>query len=132
MATKKKTINQEVTQGKGETPEGDRYQERGSFFEVSRKILLASIGAVALAQDEIEDFVNQLVERGEIAEKEGLKLLGEIRERRKKKIREMEARGLKQVEEILGRLNVPTKADIEMLHERIALLTKKVDELKKE
>ena len=37
----------------------------------------------------------------------------------------------KQVEQILERLNVPTKGDIDTLSEKIASLTKKVDELKK-
>jgi len=37
----------------------------------------------------------------------------------------------KQVEQILERLNVPSKADIDTLTEKIASLSKKVDELKK-
>jgi poly(hydroxyalkanoate) granule-associated protein len=37
----------------------------------------------------------------------------------------------KQVEQILERLNVPSKADIDTLSEKIASLSKKVDELKK-
>jgi polyhydroxyalkanoate synthesis regulator phasin len=37
----------------------------------------------------------------------------------------------KRIEMILDRMNVPTKADIEMLGEKIAILTKKVDELKR-
>jgi poly(hydroxyalkanoate) granule-associated protein len=37
----------------------------------------------------------------------------------------------KRIEEILDRLNVPTKSDIEALSAKITALTKKVDELKK-
>ena len=52
--------------------------ERSSLLEMSRKVLLAGVGAVALAQDEIEEFVNKLVERGEIAEKDGRKLIRDL------------------------------------------------------
>jgi len=54
-----------------------------TLFQTARKVLLASVGAMALAQDEIEEFVNRLVERGEIAETDGRKLMQEIKERRK-------------------------------------------------
>ncbi|HEB65380.1 MAG TPA: poly(hydroxyalkanoate) granule-associated protein, partial [Chloroflexi bacterium] len=41
-------------------------EERGTLYEAARKVLMAGIGAVALAQDEAENFVNKLVERGEL------------------------------------------------------------------
>lgn len=104
-------------------------EESRPLFDIARKVLLASIGAMALAQDEVEDFVNRLVDRGEIAEKDGRKLVKEIIDRRKNETRKAEVR--KRVEETLDRFNVPTKSDIEALSEKIAALTKKVDELKK-
>lgn len=57
---------------------------RGGFAELSRKILLAGIGAAALAQEEIERFVNRLVEKGELAEKDARKMIQEIMEKREK------------------------------------------------
>jgi poly(hydroxyalkanoate) granule-associated protein len=105
-------------------------EEHKPILEAARKVLLAGIGAVALAQDEIEDFVNRLVERGEIAEKDGRKLLNEVMDRRKKDADKAEDVVTKRVEEILDRMNVPTKADIEALSDKITLLSK-VDELKR-
>jgi poly(hydroxyalkanoate) granule-associated protein len=86
---------------------------------------------VALAQDEIESFVKKLVERGEIAEQDGKKLVREVTERRKKETKKAEDELDKRVEELLDRMNVPTKSDIEALSAKITALTKKVDELKK-
>lgn len=106
-------------------------EERNSFVEAARKVLLAGIGAVALAQDEVEDFVDRLVERGEIAEKDGKKLVREVMDRRKKQAEKAEDEVTKRVEEILDRMNVPTKADIDALGEKIGMLTKKVEDLKK-
>jgi len=106
-------------------------EERKPLLEAARKVLLASIGAVALAQDEIEDFVNRLVERGEIAEKDGRKLVRELVDRRKKEAEKAEDGITKRVEEILDRMSVPTKADIKALGDKIAALSKKVEDLKK-
>jgi polyhydroxyalkanoate synthesis regulator phasin len=106
-------------------------EEHNVLLDAVRKVLLASIGAVALAQEEIEDFVNKLVERGEIAEKDGKKLVHEVMDKRKKEAVKAEDEFSKRVEEILTRLNVPSKLDIETLGEKIASLSKKVDELKK-
>jgi polyhydroxyalkanoate synthesis regulator phasin len=107
------------------------HEEHKPLLEAARKVLRAGIGAVALAQDEVEDFVNRLVERGEIAEKDGRKLVREVMDRRKKDADKAEDVVTKRVEEILDRMNVPTKSDIEALGDKIAALSKKVDELKK-
>jgi poly(hydroxyalkanoate) granule-associated protein len=104
--------------------------ERKPLLDAARKVLLASIGAVALAQEEVEDFVNKLVERGEIAEKDGKKLIRETMEKRKKEAKKAEDQLDKRMEEILDRMNVPSKSDIEALSAKISALTKKVDELK--
>jgi len=57
--------------------------------------------------------------------KDARKLLREMAEKRKRV-------GLEsQLEEVLDRMNVPTKADIEALGEKIAILARKVEELKK-
>lgn len=104
--------------------------ERNPLFEAARKVLLASIGAVALAQEEVDDFVNKLVERGEIAEKDGKKLIRETMDKRKKEAKKAEDQLDKRMEEILDRMNVPSKSDIEALSAKISALTKKVDELK--
>ncbi len=111
--------------------EGTEEMERNPLLELARKVLLASMGAVALAQEEAEEFVNKLVERGEIAEKDGKKLIRDVMEKRKKEAKKAEDELEKRIEELLDRMNVPTKSDIEALSAKITALTKKVDELKK-
>lgn len=111
--------------------EGSEEMERNPLLEATRKVLLASIGAVALAQEEIEAFVNKLVERGEIAEKDGKKLVRDVMDKRKKEAKKAEDELDKRIEDLLDRMNVPTKSDIEALSAKITTLSKKVDELKK-
>jgi poly(hydroxyalkanoate) granule-associated protein len=132
MATKKNTPAAEaapVQEGMAEQANGA--EERNPLVEALRKVLLAGIGAVALAQEEIEDFIDKLVERGEIAEKDGRKLAREVMEKRKKTTEKAEDQFNKRVEEILERMNVPAKSDIDALSDKITTLSQKVDELKK-
>ena len=102
------------------------------MYEATRKVVLASIGAVALAQEEVEQFISKLVERGEIAEKDGKKLVHEVMDKRKKETKKAEGEVDKRMEELLARMNVPSRSDIDALSAKITALTKKVDELKKE
>jgi poly(hydroxyalkanoate) granule-associated protein len=105
------------------------------MLEMARRMLLAGIGAVALAQEEIEEFVQKLVDRGEIAEKDGRKLVKDIMERRRRKAQEVreetEEEFDKRIEQLLVRMNIPSKTDIEALNVKITALTKKVEDLRK-
>jgi poly(hydroxyalkanoate) granule-associated protein len=117
-----------------------------------RRVLMAGVGVVVLTKDEIEDFVAKLIERGEIAEQDGRRLIGEVLHRQRKEAAEMadkvedvaekvqegtekqitraESMLDQRIEGILGRLNVPTKSDIDALSEKISLLAEKVDALR--
>ena len=106
-------------------------EELKPLFENTRKVILAGIGAVALAQDEIEEFITRLVERGEIAERDGRNLIQEAKDRRKKRMEKVENEMSKRIEEILKHVDIPSKSDIDALSAKIAALSKKVDELKK-
>ncbi|MBN2549975.1 MAG: phasin family protein [Anaerolineales bacterium] len=110
---------------------GEDKEEHYPMLEAARKILLAGIGAMAIAQDEIEEFVQKLVDRGEIAEKDGRKLVREIMDKRRKRVEHAEAELTTRIEDILNRMSVPTKKDIDALSEKIAILTRKVEQLKK-
>ena len=105
-----------------------------SLVEGLRRLLLASIGAVAMTRDETEAFVNKLVERGEIAQKDGERLLRELSNRMRQsrpQVREVGERMEQGVEEFLNRLNIPSKRDIEELSAKIAQLSARVEELRK-
>lgn len=110
-----------------------------------RKVLLAAVGAVVVTKEEIEDFVDKLVERGEIAEQEGRKLVSDVLARRRsetervaekmgervsEEIGRAESMLDERIESILSRLNVPTRGDIDALSEKISALAAKVDALK--
>jgi poly(hydroxyalkanoate) granule-associated protein len=118
---------------------GENSTEAGkSLVEGLRKLLLAGIGAVALSRDETEDFVNKLVARGELAQKDAEKLLREVQSRLRQarpdvqeQAGKVSSRVEQGMEEFLNRLNIPSKRDVDELSAKIAQLTARVEELRK-
>lgn len=109
-------------------------KESRFFIDAARNALLASIGAVALAQDELEEIVDKLVERGEMAEKDGRKVMKDLLDRRKQKVEksrgDLENNLEQRIEDVLHKLNVPSKRDVDELNRKLTLLSEKVDDLK--
>lgn len=110
----------------GKNDDAETVDKRGSIFELSRTMVLAAIGVVAVAEDEITRFVDRLVDRGEIAEKDARKLIQEVIDRREKMVREKK-------EELQRNrpMTVATKADVEALNAKITELSEKIEALKK-
>ena len=120
------------TKPKVETVVEEPVEKRQSqMFDLLRHVLLASIGAVVIVEEEIEALVNKMIERGEIAEKDGKKLVREVMDKRKGSAQKLDEQIKKDVEAVLERISIPTKADVEDLGEKINVLSTKIDELKK-
>ena len=103
-------------------------------------MLLASLGAAALTTEEAAGILNKLVERGELAEADAKKLLGDFQSRGKVGEEELTkaTKGVakkanvameESVESVLEKLNVPSKGDVDKLSEQIAQLNEKINKL---
>ncbi|HRA66829.1 MAG TPA: phasin family protein [Caldilinea sp.] len=114
--------------------------QSANLYILMRKVLLSSLGAVALTMEEANELLAKLVERGEIAETDLQKMIDELRAQRERS--EAEAAKTRDeltkkasntlegsVETILTRLNVPNKSDIEELSRKISHLNEKVSAL---
>lgn len=97
-----------------------------------RKVMLASVGAVGIAQDEASDLINRMVERGEITEKDARKLVNDMQKELNKRRKGGQTKAEKEMEGVMEKLNVPSKADIEDLTGQVSELSKRIDELKAE
>jgi poly(hydroxyalkanoate) granule-associated protein len=112
------------------------------MFEVMRKLMLAGVGALALSRDEAEEFINRLVERGELAQKDAQNLIDETVERLRKttqpqinpiqsSVANLSTQVETNLEQLLNRLNIPSKRDIDELSAKIAHLAGRVEELRR-
>ncbi|MBI3271986.1 MAG: phasin family protein [Planctomycetes bacterium] len=100
-----------------------------------RRIVLAGVGAVAVAQEEYETFISRLVAKGEIAEKDGKQLLADLLSRQKKAAKDGAGKLTgaldNRIERIFHKMHIPTKSDVATLAQRIEELNEKLDKLVK-
>lgn len=97
-----------------------------------RKMILASVGVVGVAQDEITHLLERMVERGEITEKDARKLLNDTQKEFNRRRRSGQTKAEREMESMMEKLAVPSKADIEDLTKQVAHLSKRIEELKAE
>ena len=119
-----------MAEAKKAIEDGETSGPRSPLLNTVRKLMLAGVGAVALAQDEAQELIDRLVERGEIAEGDGKQLMRDLKSRRKRQTKRVEEELDQRVAEVLDRMNIPTKAEIQSLSDKIAELSDKVDKLK--
>ncbi len=117
--------------------------QSANAFLMARRALLASLGVVACSLEEGNQFIDKLVERGEVAESDIYKMLNDLRssgrageEKASESRKSMAAKASMaledSVEQILNRFNVPTRGDIEALSSKITQLTERIQTLKKQ
>ena len=135
-----------VTQGEVKTEQAPETAEQGELAteeagvglsEAAGKLILASIGAVALAGDSLKGLLGRLIERGQEVQEDARKRASVLQE----KAQQLTGRGTQKVESVLDTMNLPTKADLESLptrsdiqslHDQLAVLSTKVDQLSRE
>ncbi len=132
--------------------EASEVDETHTLLSNVRKVVLAGVGAIASAQEsaetqigsfvkDVEAFINKLVERGEIADKEGRELISEVVEKRKaaatqatekvsQRVDSAETVVTSRLDKVISRLNVPTQSDFDAVTQKIVTLGEKVDQLK--
>lgn len=97
-----------------------------------RKMVLASVGVVGVAQDEVNHLLERMVQRGEITEKDARKLVSEAQKEFNRRRKSGQTKAEKELEGLMEKMNVPSKADIEDLTKQVAHLSKRIEELKAE
>ena len=112
----------------GDTVKAAEKSVRSSLYETTRLILLAGVGAVTLAQEEVNAFVDRLVERGEMAEQDARKLVREVVEKREKMEQELRERAASRH----ATRSTVAQSDIDTLTARVAELTRQIEELRQQ
>ena len=105
--------------------------EKWTWIDLLRTPILASVGAFSIAEEGIEKFVKELVERGEASEKEGKKIVEDFRKRTRKNRKDLESGIDGRIEKALKSFRLPTKKDVDALSKKIGRLEKRVDRLTK-
>jgi len=92
------------------------------MFAFIKKSLLTGIGLTLMTKDKVEELGKELVERGEMSEKEGKEFIDELVKKSEKARKDLDAKIERLVQDALEKTNVATKRDIEKLVTRIEQL----------
>ena len=101
------------------------------MLEISRKLLLAGIGAAVLTKERIEGIVRELIKQGEISKEEGIKLVKEVLQKGEEMQKTLETKIELGINKAMERLNIPTRKEIQELREKLEKLIKKVEGITK-
>ncbi|MCA9942057.1 MAG: phasin family protein [Anaerolineales bacterium] len=105
------------------------------LLENGRKVFLASLGAFAMAQEEMIELFNNLVERGTNTEQKTRNMVNDRVENQqkdaKKAAKRVEKEVEKRLENVLHFMNIPSKNDIDKLNRKVTTLNKKINDLSK-
>lgn len=96
-----------------------------SDTHILRKIGLIGIGVISLTQEKIEEFIQEMIKKGEISKEEGKKIVKEMLSEKEKQLKEMEDKINEKVKECIKKSGIATESDINELKKRIEELEKK-------
>lgn len=96
-----------------------------TFFDVIKNAILAGFGI----QETVKEFIDELVKKGELSKSQGAKLLKEWTEKAGKTSELLSKNISELLTRTLGKMNLPTKDDIEKLHKEIQSLSNRLSKL---
>ncbi len=100
------------------------------MFEILRKTILFGAGLASMTQEKMEKFVDEMVKKGEISEKEGRELVDDLIARSKKTRQDFEQTVNKTVAKAMEKLNIPQRSEIEKIWARIEELERSKEDKK--
>ena len=93
--------------------------------DLIKKTILAGLGALSFSREKAEKLAKDLVKRGELAKTEEAKFVKDLMNRAEKSRVDIEKRIEKIVKEILVKLDIPTRKELEALKAKVNKLSKK-------
>lgn len=94
------------------------------MFEFIKKAIFIGAGLASLTAEKIEEAVKEIVNKGDLTEKQGKELVQELKEKSAKARKELGERIDKMISDTLQKLNIPTRKEVEELKARIEQLEK--------
>ncbi len=94
------------------------------MLDFLRKMTMAGAGLAIMTTEKIQEFVDELVKRGEMTEKEAKEAVDEYVEKSKQAKKDFEGKMEQWVTGFLNRMNIPTRKELDEIKERLAKLEK--------
>jgi polyhydroxyalkanoate synthesis regulator phasin len=89
-----------------------------------KRLKVLSVGLFYMGKEKVEEYVAELIKKGEITEKEGRALVNELVAKSKEASRDLEERIHKVMADAHDKLHDPLKKEMEALRKKVAKLEK--------
>ncbi|HEK86000.1 MAG: phasin family protein [Candidatus Saccharicenans sp.] len=87
--------------------------------ELIKKTILAGLGLISLTREKAEELAKDLIKRGELAQTEEAKFVKDLMAQAEKNKAELEKKVEQISENVLKKLNLPTRKEFEELKARV-------------
>lgn len=94
--------------------------------DILRKMGLFGIGIIALTQEKLEEFAQEMIIKGEMNREEGKKFVIEVLSEKDKQLKDIEEKISNKVKEAIDNSGIATKKDIQALEKRIENIEKDI------
>ena len=98
------------------------------MFEFFERGFLATVGVLSMSREKTQDFVDELVKRGEINREEGKQLVEQMVRRGQEEQENIRKLARQEVQNALHDLDLVTHEDIQKLNEKMDALLMKLEE----
>lgn len=95
------------------------------MLELIKKSLLLGLGAITVTKEKVEEIVDELIKKGELAKDERSKAIQDLLNKGKEQEKILSAKISEEVQKAINKIGLATKDDL-------AKLEKKIQNLKKE
>ncbi len=90
--------------------------------DLFKKFLYTGVGLVTVTTEKIQSTIDELIEQGKISEEEGKKVVDDLVENTEAKREEFEGRLRKMIDNVIGKVDFPSRKEVKGLKDRIAEL----------
>lgn len=97
------------------------------MLDILKKTYLAGLGLATLTREKVEEIVDELVKRGEVAEKDRPHVVQDLLDRARDEQKKLSSSIHDTVQKVVGELGVPTRKEYRDLVNRVAALEGKSD-----
>jgi polyhydroxyalkanoate synthesis repressor PhaR len=100
-----------------------------TVFDYLRRTVTSWLQAANISEEAIEKNIDDLVKKGQLTLDEGARLKRDIVERTREYLKRIDETIEARVGEMLKRLSIPTKGDLDHVRERMASITRRYEEM---
>jgi polyhydroxyalkanoate synthesis regulator phasin len=97
------------------------------MLDFIKKTMLTGIGLAMKTKDELEEWVKEIVKKGEMSEKEGKNFLDDIKDKSEKAQKEFEQKIESKLKDLLKKADIATRDEVNDLKNEIQELRKILD-----